>query len=64
MARKLYWPGLISLLTVLCNYIGRWRNSLIGFATDVGITNPAAKLDAVLAACEAILDEFNNPPNP
>lgn len=64
MAKKIYWPTLVAALHSMCVFIARWRNSLIGFATDVGITNPAQKLDDLIAACEAITSEYDNPPNP
>lgn len=64
MARRIYWTSLIYLLRKVCLYIVRYQATLLAFATDVGITNAAAKLAAVMAACEAITEEYDNPPNP
>lgn len=64
MAKKTYLPTLIALLVRLCQYIIRYRNTLVAFMDDFGITNGSAKLDALVAACEAITEEYNNPPNP
>lgn len=64
MARKLYWGTLVLMLHQICVYIARWRNLLIGFATDVGITDAAAKLDALITACEAITGDYENNINP
>lgn len=64
MSAKTYAPTFIYLLRKLCIYIARYRNTLIGGLTDFGVTNAAAKVDAVLAACEAIMDEYDRPIEP
>lgn len=64
MAKKTYVPTLITLLHKICVYIAKYRNTLVSFLDDFGVTNPAAKIDALVAACEAITNEYIPPINP
>lgn len=57
MAKKTYVPKLLALLRVVCLYIVRYRLVLIASLTALEVTNAEAKLDAVIAACEAITGE-------
>ena len=64
MATKTYSPTFIQMLRKLCVYIARYRNTLIGGLTDFGVTDAAEKVDAVIAACEAITSEYDRPNEP
>lgn len=64
MSHRTYAPTFISILKTLCKYIVRYQNTLIGGLTDFGVTDAAAKVAAVMAACEAITVEYDRPIQP
>lgn len=51
MART-YLPTLLFILDKLCNYIAKYRNTILGVIGDAN----AAKLDAVVTACHALTE--------
>lgn len=64
MANRTYVPTFIRMLRTLCIYVARYRNTLVSFLDDFGVTNPSAKVDAVVSACEAITNEYTPDINP
>lgn len=64
MAKRTYVPAFIAMLRRVCVYVARYRNTLVSFLDDFGVTNAATKVDAVVAACEAITNEYTPDINP
>lgn len=54
MAKKTWIPGLIYALKRACRYINRWKIQLQANVPPAAVP----LLDAVLDACEALLDEL------
>lgn len=64
MASKTYVPTLMLWLHKICVYIARYRNTLVSFLDDFGVTDGAAKIDALVAACEALTEQYDPDINP
>lgn len=61
MAKKTYVPKFIQLLKTVCRYIVRWQVVLTAGLTAYGVNDAAAKVAAVVAACEAIVLDVEFP---
>jgi len=51
MSAKTFIPKLVHLLRVVCVYISRYRHTILTHLPETG----AAKLDAIVLACEAFI---------
>lgn len=64
MAKRTYVPAFIAMLRRLCVYVARYQNTLVSFLDDFGVTDGAAKVAAVVTACEAITTQYVPDINP
>lgn len=61
MAKRTYVPTFIKLLKQTCKYISDWQAVLTAGLTAWGVTNAAAKVQAVVDACHAIVLDVEIP---
>lgn len=61
MARRTYVPKFVQLLKTICLYISRYQALLTAGLTAYGVTNAAAKVQAVVDACHAIVLDVEVP---